>query len=437
MNRRFSFVILGLLGLVLAGFAARGLTYVSTLSGAVAGDRFGVVVAPAGDINGDGNADLLVGAPGSYQMQDLPGKVFLYIGGSDPAKPALEITGDKAGDRFGTAITALGDINGDGFGDFAVGASKNDEAGTDAGKVYIYFGGKQLDATPDITILGERHNDWFGASLAGSKDLNGDNITDLLVGANYGGKNYSGAVYVFLGGANFTTPAVVLDGESSGDSFGERIAILGDMSGNGVSDFAVSSYYHNSADLRNSGKVYLYQGGSIISTKPWQTIEGKRPQANFGFALAGLGDVNGDGTPDIAVGAPGDGPNTEGVAYVYAGAPVIRDPIATIYGQNPKDLYGYSLCFGDVDDDKFSDLLVGTPFADIGDYRSGRVEIFNGSQSFDTVNDFHINGNGADAQCGTAVEYIKNFYGKRGGIFVVSSPGPVGNGRISFLHIYK
>ncbi|MCK5833350.1 FG-GAP repeat protein [bacterium] len=437
MNRRFGFVVICLLGLTLAAFGVKGLNFVSNLQGKIAGDRYGMTIASIGDINGDGYTDLAIGAPGSYQVSDFKGQVSIYLGGNDPTKAAFDLVGDKAGDRFGTAISACGDINGDGIDDFAVGASKNDDSGIDAGKVYIYFGGKQFDTVPDITLMGERYNDWFGTSLAGGEDLNGDNVPDLLVGASYGGKNYSGVVYVFLGGNNLTTPAVVIEGESSGDSFGERIAILGDVSGDGVSDFAVSSYYHNAAGQRNSGKVYFYQGGSIISVKPWQTVDGKRPQANFGFALASAGDVNGDGTPDIAIGAPGDGPNTEGVAYIYAGGPVIRDPIATIYGQNPKDLYGYDICSGSVNGDKFSDVLIGTPFADIGDYRSGRVEVFQGSDKFDTVNDFHINGSSADAQCGTIVSFIPKFYGKKGGLYAVSSPGPLGNGRISFVHLYK
>ncbi len=437
MNHRSIFVILGLMALALVGFGAKGLTYIGSLNGNVTGDRFGTTIASAGDVNGDGYADFLVGAPGSYQASDYPGKVYLFLGGAEPGKPALELSGEAVGDRFGIALTSCGDINGDGYGDFAVGADKNDQGGIDAGKVYIYHGGKELDATPDITLTGERFNDWFGTALAGGSDINGDNVPDLLVGSSYAGKKYSGIVYVFLGGASITKPAVVLEGEASGDSYGERVAMLGDVSGDGIDDFAVSSYYHNSSKQRNSGKVYIYQGGPVISTKPWQTIEGKRPQANFGFALASAGDVNGDGMVDIAIGAPGDGPNTEGVVYLYLGGPVIRDPAATIYGQNPKDLYGYDVCGGNVDSDAYSDLIIGTPFADIGDYRSGRVEIFCGSETFDTINDFHINGNGADAQCGTALAYVPKFFGRKGGLYLIGSPGPLGNGSISILHIYK
>ncbi|HHS50928.1 MAG TPA: hypothetical protein ENN07_07425 [candidate division Zixibacteria bacterium] len=437
MSRRFSFVVIGLILLALSAFGARGLSFVSTLKGFVAGDRFGVTIEPVGDVNGDGFVDFIIGAPGSYQASNYSGKAYLYFGGTDPSKPALELTGEKPGDRFGASVTALGDISGNGFGDFAIGAPRNDDGGVDAGKVYIYYGGKELSGAPDMVLTGERSNDWFGTSLAGGKDLNGDNVPDLLVGASYGGANHAGVVYVFFGGSNFGTPALVLNGESAGDGFGEKIAIFGDVSGNGVSDFGVSAYYHNSSGLRNAGKVYLYQGGSIIDKKPWHQIEGKRPQANFGFALTALGDVNGDGVPDIGIGAPGDGPNGEGVAYIYAGAPVIRDPFASIYGQNSKDLYGYSICAGDVNGDQFADILIGTPFADIGSYRSGRVEIFYGGEKLGPMNNLHINGNFADAQCGTVVAFVPNFYGRRGGLFLVSSPGPLANGGTSFVHVYK
>lgn len=438
MKMRYNFVLALLICLTAAYSGAQGLKYVGLLKGDTSGDRFGTIIAPAGDINGNGYTDFLVGAPGSYQSTNYKGKVLVFFGGKEPTAPDMVIEGENPGDRFGASLTTLGDINGDGFDDFAIGADKADEGGSDAGKVYIYFGGKQISGQPDITLVGERPNDWFGTSIAGGQDMNGDQIPDFVVGASYGGKNYTGVVYVFLGGSVITQPAVKIEGETSGDSFGERMAILGDIDGDGISEFAVSSYYHNSDGNKNSGRVYIYRGGSVISREPWHTLSGSRPQANFGFSIAPAGDVNKDGTPDFIVGAPGDGPNSEGVAYLYQGGPVIRDPIATFYGEHPKDLYGYAVCgAGDINKNGYSDVLIGSPFADIGNYRSGRVEVFYGTDKFDTINDFHINGNEADAQCGTSIAYIpRSLPGKRG-MFLVGAPGPLGNGRISYLYIYK
>ena len=328
-------------------------------------------------------------------------------------------------------------MNDDGYDDFAVAADKNDQGGTDAGKVYIYYGGKGLDPEPDITLTGERANDWFGSSMAAGEDLNGDGIPDIVVGASYAGKNYTGVAYVFLGGSSITRPAVKIEGENSGDSFGEKVAFLGDLDGDQICDFAVSSYYHNSEGNKNAGRVYIFRGGSVISRDPWHTLDGRNPQANFGFDVASAGDFNGDGTPDIAVSAPGDGPEGEGVVYLYMGGPVIRDAAAIFYGDNSKDLYGYSVCAGNVNGDEYSDLLIGSPFADVADYRSGRVEVFYGAKEPDVINDFHVNGNNADSQCGTEVGYVPNFYGRRGGLFLVNSPGPLGNGRKSYLFLYK
>jgi len=427
-----------MLSLVAVSFAARGLGYVGLLKGSVAGDRYGTRVASAGDVNGDGYTDLLVGAPGSYQAANYNGKVYLFLGGENPSEPALVINGEAPGDRFGISLTTCGDINGDGFDDFAVGADKCDQGGVDAGKVYIFFGGKELDATADIILVGDRANDWFGTAVAGGRDLNGDGVPDIIVGASYGGKNYTGVVYIFLGGSSITRPAVKIDGETSGDSFGERVAILGDLDGDGISEFAVGSYYHNSEGKKNSGRVYIYRGGSVISREAWHTMNGARPQANFGFSIASAGDVNNDGTPDIIIGAPGDGPNSEGVAYIYLGGPIIRDPVASFYGEHPKDLYGYSVCGGgDINGDGFGDVLVGAPFADIGSYRSGRVEVFFGGKEIDTIDDFHINGSSADAQCGTAVGSVSRFLGRKQSAYLINAPGPLGNGSTSYLYIYK
>ena len=438
MKLRFICVIMLFVVLAYGAIAAGGLDFVGLLEGPTTGDRYGTCVASAGDINGDGYNDILVGAPGSYQAENYAGKVYLFLGGDNPKEPKLTLNGEKSGDRFGIALTTCGDINGDGFDDFAVGADKCDEGGADAGKVYVYFGGKNIDATPDITLVGERPNDWFGTSVAGGKDLNGDGVPDLIVGACYGGKNYGGVVYVFLGGSNITRPAVIIEGESSGDSFGEKTAILGDLDGDGLSEFAVSSYYHNSEEKKNSGRVYIYRGGSVISRDAWHTLSGTRPQANFGFSLASAGDVNKDGTLDIVIGAPGDGPNAEGVVYLYLGGPVIRDPMATFYGENPKDLYGYSVCGGgDINSDGYGDVLIGSPFADVGSYRSGRVDVFYGGEKMGEISDLHINGSKTDAQCGTEIAFIpKTLRGKKG-LYLINEPGVLGNGTTSYLFLYK
>jgi hypothetical protein len=193
------------------------------LTGEAAGDHFGFSVSNAGDVNGDGYSDVIVGSFFNDAGGSNAGRAYIYFGG--PAMDNIAdvvLTGEAAGDEFGYSVSSAGDVNGDGFSDVIVGARSSDAAGQNAGRAYIYFGGASMDNIADVVLTGEAAFDSFGRSVA-SGDLNGDGYSDVIVGANgndAGGTN-AGRAYIYFGGSAMDNIAdVVLTGEAAGDEFG-------------------------------------------------------------------------------------------------------------------------------------------------------------------------------------------------------------------------
>ncbi len=137
-----------------------------TLVSASAGDNFGRCVGQAGDVNGDGLADLVVGAPLNDAGGIDAGRAYVYFGGPGVNATAdVILTGEAAGEQFGFSVATAGDVNGDGFADLIAGAHLNDVRGTDAGRAYVYFGGPGSGAQPDLTLTGATAGDRFGTSV--------------------------------------------------------------------------------------------------------------------------------------------------------------------------------------------------------------------------------------------------------------------------------
>ncbi|MFI5304034.1 MAG: FG-GAP-like repeat-containing protein [Nitrospiria bacterium] len=283
-----------------------------------------------GDLNGDGYADIIVGAEGTKG----PGQVSVFLGKPNPSNggvstpnltPDLTLKGENGGDLFGSTL-AVGDLNGDGYDDIIVGANQNGAGGNKAGRVYIYFGGPSLHATPDIILTGFTAGEQFGISVASGQDINRDGYDDLLVGANLNSlKGVSvGRAYLFLGGKTLSAyPDMVFEGEASEDHFGISVALAGDISGDGFSEILIGA----SGDESNShtGKAYLYSGEMEPGNQPEMIFTGNSPGDGFGRMVHGVKDVNGDGYDDFIIGAPfHSGQNGEpqaGEAYLYFGGP--------------------------------------------------------------------------------------------------------------------
>jgi hypothetical protein len=277
------------------------------LSGEAAGDAFGYSVAGAGDVNRDGYADFMVGAYENSARGAAAGRVYVYYGGPHPDdRPDLVLNGEAPGDLFGISVASAGDVNGDGASDLIVGAYQNDAGGQDAGRAYIFFGGPYVDDRPDLVLTGAAAGDYFGFSVASAGDFNHDGFSDVIVGAyhNDAGGAEAGRAYVYFGDPHpDATPDLTLTGEAAGDAFGYGVAGAGDLNGDGFADVVVGAY-GNDAGGSAAGRAYVYYGGKAPDTLPDFTVTGEATLDNLGYAVSSAGNLQGEGIADLVVAAP-------------------------------------------------------------------------------------------------------------------------------------
>ena len=364
-----SFCILAWCTLTVGPTFAQSITHVPlfTIHGDSVGEQFGKSVSGAGDVNGDGFADLIVGAPNEPNDGTGSARVLSGVDGS----VIYNFVGNSPGDLFGFSVSDAGDVNGDGFADLIVAAPTDDNSNAPFGSARVLSG---IDGSVLYTFDGDPSTDFFSRDLSGAGDVNSDGFADLIVGIplNNSARVFSGAdgsvLYNFFG-------------DTAGDLFGRIVSGAGDVNGDGFADLIVgASLDDNNGIGSGSARVFSGADGSVL-----YTFDGDSAGDGFGRPVSGAGDVNGDGFADLIVGAAGDDNNGagSGSARVFSG--VDGSVLYTFVGDTSNDPFGLGDGFGgavsgagDVNGDGFADLIVGAPSDDPNGPNSGSVRILSG-----------------------------------------------------------
>jgi hypothetical protein len=328
---------------------------------------FGSAVDSTGDVNGDGHLDVAVGEPGYLGDPGSLGSVSLYRGmaGLPDTTPTWVVSDGQGGSHFGISI-AYADVNGDGDSDLVVGAPGTTYGTSEVGAVHVFSGSPGgLVMSSSWTLAGQQEFGHLGSVVARAGDVNKDGYDDVLIASDPRDAEYfpsAGSVSLHLGSsAGLSTVPVwsVTDGRAAG-FFGNAMA-AGDVNGDGRVDVVIGA---PGAQFEGQGRVALYLGTVAgLSTSPAQVLEDPFVGSEFGTTLA-TADVNGDGFADVVVGAPSQGFTQDGRVSVYEGSAAgLDDTLDWFADGDPtgfNDYFGSVVCnAGDFNGDGFDDIAVG------------------------------------------------------------------------------
>ncbi len=459
-------------------------------------DSSGISVSGAGDVNGDGLDDLLIGAYRADPNGHLDaGESYVVYGSTNGFSAGFNlsslngtngfvINGIDEFDYSGYSVSGAGDVNGDGLDDLLIGAYG---ANSQAGESYVVYGSpngvaaglnlSSLNGTTGFVINGIDGDDRSGYSVSGAGDVNGDGFDDLLIGA-YGANSQAGESYVVYGSPNGVAAALnlsslngingfVINGIDGADQSGYSVSGAGDVNGDGLGDLLIGAHRADPNGNLSAGESYVVYGSpngfsagfnlSSLNGTTGFVINGVDGADQSGYSVSGAGDVNGDGLGDLLLGAYRADPNgnySAGESYVVYGSP---NGVAAalnlsllngtsgfvINGIDGADQSGYSVSgAGDVNGDGLGDLLIGAYYADPnGNSYAGESYVVCGSpngvaaglnlSSLNGTNGFVINGINGDDRSGYPVSRAGDVNGDGLDDLLIGANGADPNGNLN------
>ncbi|MHC0061785.1 Ig-like domain-containing protein [Nostoc sp. UIC 10890] len=477
------------------------------INGIDAGDFSGWSVSNAGDINGDGIDDLIIGADGADPNGNIyAGESYVVFGGSSVGSTGslnlsslngsngFVINGIDARDGSGRSVSNAGDINGDGIDDLIIGARNADPNGNrDAGESYVVFGGSSVGSTGSLNLSSLNGSNGFvingidaydnsGFSVSNAGDINGDGIDDLIIGAinaDPNGTRDAGESYVVFGGSSVGSTGslnlsslngsngFVINGIDVLDYSGVSVSNAGDINGDGIDDLIIGAQNADSNGNRTAGKSYVVFGGSSVGSTGSLNLSSLNGSNGFvingidasdisGFSVSNAGDINGDGIDDLIIGAANADPNGNSLAgesYVVFGGSSVGSSgslnLSSLNGSNgfvingidAYDRSGFSVSnAGDINGDGIDDLIIGARFASPnGNNNAGEsYVVFGGSSvgstgslnlsSLNGSNGFVINGIDAGDISGNSVSKAGDINGDGIDDLIIGAPNADPNG---------
>lgn len=332
---------------------------------------FGQSVAGAGDVDADGFGDLIIGSPvASPNGVTQSGSMHVYSGSSGAL--LYQVDGAQQNGHFGFAVSSAADFNQDGYDDFLIGApDETHQNFASGGAVYVYSG---IDGSLLGQVTGADHHEDFGYAVSLAGDCNGDGLMDFAVGAPGAHQSSwlydpNGAAYVHAGGTGARILSVV---GSSEDQMGRAVAAAGDVNNDGYDDIVVGApdgHWYNTSWIPAYAIVYSGRNGQQLHRWP--------VYSDFhGYSVAGVGDINADGHDDVLVGTPGAdlGWTTDcGTANVYSGA---SGSVLLQFEGEHGDQLGFAVAgVGDVDGNGTPDFAIASPYRDVGATNTGTIEV--------------------------------------------------------------